>query len=143
MTLERITEDNLHYAVSVQEELFPGESARTNYEESLLPETDYEYYLLYEGGACAGIIGLYRYPEDADSAWLGWFGIRRGFRRRALGSTALKLFEDMAAARGIGLRGSIRTPWTTRGPSPSTGQTGISLSPMRTPGTPPVWSTVP
>ena len=100
MHLERITESNIDYAVLIQQELFPGESARTNYEESLLPETDYEYYLLYEGGACAGIIGLYRYPEDADSAWLGWFGIRRGFRRRGLGAIALKLFEDMAAARG-------------------------------------------
>lgn len=31
MTLERITESNLNYAVQIQEELFPGESARTNY----------------------------------------------------------------------------------------------------------------
>ena len=34
MNLIRITEDNLAYAVSIQEELFPGESARVNYEES-------------------------------------------------------------------------------------------------------------
>ena len=31
MTLERITERNLNFAVQIQEELFPGESARTNY----------------------------------------------------------------------------------------------------------------
>lgn len=100
MTLERITENNIHYAVSIQEELFPGESARTNYEESLLRETNYEYYLIYEEGFCVGIIGLYRYPEDDDSAWLGWFGIREGFRRRHLGSIALKMYEDMAVAKG-------------------------------------------
>lgn len=80
--------------------LFPGESARANYEESLAEASLYEYYLIYEGADCAGIIGLYRYPEDPDSAWLGWFGIRAGFRRRRLGSAALKRFEDMAGARG-------------------------------------------
>ena len=100
MTLERITENNIHYAVSIQEELFPEESARTNYEDSLSPEAVYEYYLLYENGVCVGIIGLYRYPEDDDSAWLGWFGIRKEFRRGHLGSTALKMFEDMAMAKG-------------------------------------------
>lgn len=100
MTLERITECNLSYAVQIQEELFPGESARTNYEESLAEPSAYAYYLIYEEGVCAGIIGLYRYPEDPDSAWLGWFGIREGFRRKRLGSRALKLFEEMAAAGG-------------------------------------------
>lgn len=47
-----------------------------------------------------GIIGLYRYPDDPDSAWLGWFGIREGFRRRHLGSVALKRFEEMAISGG-------------------------------------------
>ena len=95
MTLERITESNLNYAVQIQEELFPGESARTNYEESFAEPSAYEYYLIYEDGACAGIIGLYCYPEDPDSAWLGWFGIREGFRRKRLGSRALKQLEEM------------------------------------------------
>ncbi len=100
MYLERITGQNLPFAVSVQEELFPGESGRTNFEESLEASSGYEYYLLYEGEACVGVIGLYRYPEDPESAWLGWFGIREGFRRRHLGSEALKRFEEMAADRG-------------------------------------------
>lgn len=100
MTLERITERNLSFAVQIQEELFPRESARTNYEESLAETSAYEYYLIYEDGACAGVIGLYCYPEDPDSAWLGWFGIREGFRRNHLGSRALKRFEEMAAAGG-------------------------------------------
>ncbi len=100
MYLKRITGQNLPFAVSVQEELFPGESGRTNFEESLEASSGYEYYLLCEGEACVGIIGLYHYPEDPDSAWLGWFGIREGFRRRHLGSEALRRFEEMAADRG-------------------------------------------
>lgn len=101
MNLERITEDNINYAVLIQEQLFPGESARANYEESLDHSSNYEYYLIHHDGACVGIIGLYHYAEDPDSAWLGWFGIQEGYRRKHLGSKALKMFEDMAAAKGF------------------------------------------
>ena len=100
MTLERITQANIRYALHIQEELFPGESAQTNYEESLSERSDYEYFLIDEDKICVGIIGLYRYPEDHDSAWLGWFGIREGFRRKRLGTTALKMFEEMARSKG-------------------------------------------
>ena len=100
MHLKRITENNIRFAVSVQEELFPGESARANYEESLVDSAGYQYYLIYEGDDCAGIIGLYCIPEDHDSAWLGWFGVREGFRRRHIGSAALKQFEKMAVSDG-------------------------------------------
>ena len=100
MTLERITQANIRYALQIQEELFPGESARTNYEESLSEESDYEYFLICEDGIRTGIIGLYRYPEDNESAWLGWFGIREGFRRKRLGSSALRMFEEMAVSKG-------------------------------------------
>lgn len=100
MTLVRITKDNLEYAVRIQEELFPGESGRENFEDSVSGRFDYAYYLIYEDGQCAGVTGIYQYPEDNDSAWLGWFGIREGSRRRRLGTAALKAFEDMAAGRG-------------------------------------------
>ena len=101
MTLERITEDNLDCALQIQKGLFPRESARTNYEESFEETSAYEYYLLCENGACIGITGIYTYPEDSDSAWLGWFGIRESFRRKKLGSRALKKFEEMAVSRGF------------------------------------------
>ena len=100
MTLERITEMNIDYAIQIQEELFPGESGRTNFEESMDESSGYEYFLLYEDGTCIGVIGIYSYPEDQNSAWLGWFGIREEFRRKKLGTTALKAFEKMASARG-------------------------------------------
>ena len=64
-----------------------------------MASSGYEYFLIYVGNDCAGIIGIYCIPEDPDSAWLGWFGIRKGFRRRHLGSAALKCFEEMAISR--------------------------------------------
>ena len=100
MTLIRITEHNLDEAVRIQAELFPGESAKTNYVESLSAGSGYEYYLIEKDGVRVGVIGLYRYPEDPESAWLGWFGIRKGFRRQGLGTEALRLFEEAAAERG-------------------------------------------
>ena len=94
MTLERITKNNIEFAIQIQEELFPGESGRANFEESLDENSGFKYYLLYEGGACVGVIGLYSYPEDRDSAWLGWFGIREEARRKHYGTHALKAFEN-------------------------------------------------
>ena len=100
MTLEMVTKDNLGYAVKIQEEIFPGESGKANFEEAIEGSFDGSYYLIVEGGTCAGIIGIYSYPEDPESAWLGWFGIRESFRRKHLGSEALKVFEGMAETRG-------------------------------------------
>lgn len=101
MNLEKVTKNNLSAALQIQAELFPGESARANYEESLDGTSPFEYYLVCENGIYAGITGLYSYPEDPESAWLGWFGIREEFRRRGLGSETLKKFEELAAARGF------------------------------------------
>lgn len=100
MTLERVTQQNIDLAVRIQEELFPGESGRANFEESLESDSGYAYYLIYEDGTCAGVIGLYRYGEDPKSAWLGWFGIREDFRRKHLGTEALKRFEEMTRKDG-------------------------------------------
>jgi len=68
MQLEWITENNISFTVLLQEKLVPGESAKANYEEPLEESSCYEYYLIYEGKECAGIIGLYYYPDDLDSA---------------------------------------------------------------------------
>ena len=50
MKLERITESSLRYAVEIQEELFPGESAERNYKDSLEEASPLEYYLICEDG---------------------------------------------------------------------------------------------
>ena len=100
MTLEKITKSNISLAIRVQEELFPDESGRANLEESLESGSGFAYYLILDEENCAGIIGLYSYPEDPESAWLGWFGIRENFRRKHLGSKALEWFEKTAEAEG-------------------------------------------
>lgn len=100
MIAQKVTRENLAEAIAVQEELFPGESGRLNFEESAEGITDFEYYLIYEEGRCAGITGLYHYPIDPKSAWLGWFGILKPFRRKHLGSLAMRFFEELARSKG-------------------------------------------
>ena len=67
MKLIKITENNIEYVIRIQNELFPDEDGRTNFEESLEADFDYDYYLLFDK-TCAGIIGLYNFGEDKDSA---------------------------------------------------------------------------
>ena len=96
----KVTKENLEYAIRIQEEIFPDESGRVNYEEAIAGTQDYDYYLLYQEENCVGVIGLYTYPCDAESAWLGWFGIREKFRKKHLGTEAIKKFEDLAEKKG-------------------------------------------
>ena len=82
MTLERITKKSIDYAIQIQEELFPGESGRANFVESMDERSGYEYFLLYEGDICVGVIGIYSYPEDQTKApGLGGL-VSGGFRRK-------------------------------------------------------------
>lgn len=97
--LERtvITKENIEYAIKIHRAIFPEFDARANYEQSLAEGSAFRYYLLYFNGECAGITGYYTDPADADSAWMGWFGILPQFRRKGLGTEALRMFfEDCA-----------------------------------------------
>ena len=57
--------------------------------------------MIEENGEIVGISGLYFYAVDPTSAWLGWFGILKEYRRLHLGSKALKIFEAMAVKLGF------------------------------------------
>ena len=45
MTLERITKNNIDYAIQIQEEFYPEESGRANFEESLDEKSGYNPFL--------------------------------------------------------------------------------------------------
>ena len=99
--LVRVTEENLDFAVHLQNTLFPDYNGEANYIDSLSGKTDSEYYLVYDKDTVIGITGLYTYPSDPDSAWLGWFGILEKFRRRHYGRETIRLFEKAARSRGF------------------------------------------
>lgn len=99
--LERITEDNLDYAVHIQNTLFPDYNGKANYTDSISGKTDSEYFLVYDGDVNVGITGIYTYDTDPDSAWLGWFGVLEAYRRKHYGQEIIRLFEETARARGF------------------------------------------
>lgn len=99
--LERITKENLDYAVCIQNAIFPDYSAETNYAESVNGITDFEYYLVYDEDTAVGITGSYQYDTDPDSAWLGWFGILEPYRRRHYGQQLIRMFEENARENGF------------------------------------------
>ena len=98
---ERVDQNNVGIAIAIQNTLFPEENGRMNYEEAINGITDFQYYLVVdEDGSYVGISGLYHYPVDAESAWLGWFGIKEEYRRRHYGSQTIALFEQLARDQG-------------------------------------------
>lgn len=100
LTYRKIDQSNLEYAIRIQEEIFPLESGRLNFEESINGISDFEYELLYLNEECVGVIGLYHDPADSQSAWLGWFGIREPWRKKHLGSEAMRHYEEKAREKG-------------------------------------------
>lgn len=101
ITFEKITSNNLATAIKIQSELFPKYSAAQNYKESIEENSNYEYFILKLDEQIIGIIGIYHYPQYPDSAWLGWFGIKKNYRRKKYGTQALKMFEEYARIKGF------------------------------------------
>ena len=94
-----IDSENIEGAVFVQHIVFPHDSARQNYYESINKVTNNIYCLLYLGEKCIGISGLYYYDIDPRSAWLGWFGIIPEYRNKGYGKVALNLFLNECKER--------------------------------------------
>lgn len=95
-----ITNENLDIAIEIQNTIFPEYSAKTNYIESIEKKTNYVYYLLFDGTEYVGVIGIYSYTIDPESAWLGWFGVLEQYRNKGYGSEALLFYEKMAKKKG-------------------------------------------
>ena len=98
--LVRITEENLDYAVRIQNTIFPKWNAEANYTDGVTGKSRNEYWLVYDEEVCVGITGLYTYDTDPESAWLGWFGVLSPYRRRHYGQRIIRLFEEEARRRG-------------------------------------------
>ena len=99
--LVRVTEENVRYAIHIQNTIFPDYNGEANFLDGLNGNTDFEYHLVYDGDVCVGITGMYTYDCDPDSAWLGWFGILEPYRRRHYGQQTIRLFEEAARCKGF------------------------------------------
>ncbi len=101
MKLIPLTKDNLDDIIKIQHAIFPTHDASQNYKDAVAGVTDYQYFLLYdEKVGYLGITGIYSLQADPESAWLGWFGILKEYRRNHYGSEAMRLFEEYSKNLG-------------------------------------------
>lgn len=57
-------------------------------------------YVAFSGKELAGVIGYYRdYLSTDYSYWLGWFVVKKKFRKRKIGTTLLKRIEMVLKAK--------------------------------------------
>ena len=101
LELRLITNDNLDYAVRVENEIFPEYDAKNNYIKSIDNSSQSQFFLVYDKEKCVGVTGIYSYKNDRDSAWLGFFGIKKEYRDKGYGRKVLKLTEEFAKNLGF------------------------------------------
>lgn len=62
----------------------------------------WQVYVLKCGGETVGISGLYRRHEDPpERCWIGWLGVRPGYRRRKIAQRAIGELKRLATRDGF------------------------------------------
>ena len=62
--LELITNENLDYAVRIQNEIFPEYNGKENYIKSIENSKQSQFFLAMDKDKCVGITGIYSYKND-------------------------------------------------------------------------------
>ena len=98
LTYEKINNDNIKLATSIQFSIFPLGCAYEHYRYSIDSEyKDSIYYIIKWKNFPVGITGLYlNNVASLDSIWLGWYGILPEFRSKGIGRQSLLDTIEMA-----------------------------------------------
>lgn len=96
----QIDQANFLEAVAFQNEIFPHNDGYRNYYESVNGLRDATYYIAYLNEEMVGLCGIYFEPVDLESAWLGWFGVKKAYRRQHLGEKIIAFHEQLARSKG-------------------------------------------
>lgn len=86
-----ITLDNIIMATEFEMTFFKS-CAFTSYLDGI--KNNMPYMLVYDNDVLIGMTGLYKYDElgEPNTAWLGWFGVRKDIRQKGYGR---QIIEDM------------------------------------------------
>lgn len=101
LDLQLITNDNLDYAIRVQNEIFPEYNGKENYIKSIENSKQSQFFLAFHKKKCVGVTGIYSYKGDFDNAWIGFIGIKEQYRNKGLGTKLLKQTEHYAKNMGF------------------------------------------
>ncbi len=96
---EKITKDNIKYAVEIQMKIFPGECAYLEYLDVINKHLQWQnYYLVYDNDNVIGVTGLYCSEDinETNSIWLGWFGVLEEYRQKGYAKKMLLDTIEMA-----------------------------------------------
>jgi len=94
---------NLAVLVKVQSLIFPGESAKQNYLETIEHNPyrrELANWLVLHKSKPIGVVGLYSYHEYPHTAWLGWFGVVPEERGKKFGSAIFDFWIETARKKG-------------------------------------------
>ena len=62
----KLNQDNLAFAIQVQNEIFPYEDATKEYTDMVNGQSDANFFLVYNGDDCIGVSGLKHYGIDVN-----------------------------------------------------------------------------
>ena len=104
---EKITKENLELGLKIQNDIFPTESAKEQYNLSINGTDDFlimEYYIVYskddlDNCDAIGVTGLYVYKNFPDDVWVGYYGVISKYRNKGYGTQILIDTEEMARSK--------------------------------------------
>ncbi len=105
--IRKATQKNLHDILSIikEHQTYDVKFARRYYEIFFSDKLDKkdEVYVAFRGEELVGVIGYFRDYFSTDYSYsLGWFGVRRKFKRNGIGTKLLKKVErNLKAMRDI------------------------------------------
>ena len=106
MIFEEVNKDNIDIAIRIQNEIFPEESGAEDIRQSLNGGRNEihafkKYFLAKVDDNYVGISGIYSYIKYPNDAWLGWFGVLEGERRKGYATKIINHIMEEAKTLGF------------------------------------------
>ena len=95
-----ITLQNIMEATAVQVEIFGIKDCAYLCYIQHIQNGDPAYYLVKENDEIIGISGIYVEPFETETAWLGWYGVRKEHRKKGYGTKVLEKTIEIAKELG-------------------------------------------
>ena len=100
MEFIEITLENILEATKMQMEIFGVKDCAYLCYLQHIQNGDPAYYMVKDENEIIGISGIYIEPFEPETAWLGWYGVRKQYRRNGYGTKILNKTIEIARELG-------------------------------------------
>lgn len=100
MDFIEITMQNVLEATDVQMEIFGAKDCAYLCYIQHIQNGDPAYYIVKDKDEVIGISGIYVEPFEPQTAWLGWYGVRKEHRKKGYGTKILEKTIEIAKELG-------------------------------------------